>query len=122
MEDFTENTRNFYVVRHRLAGLEKRGSHFEYWVGDFVLKISTDPIQEHTSPENDRITFHSKLEVNLYELLRDSSGRKVETYVALDRDPRFCEYQPIKYGTPYQRSDGREMPIDKLCELVIYLH
>lgn len=124
MEDIDSNTKNFYIARRRLAALEKRNGHFEYWVGGFGLKIFTDKIQEHASPEDDRITLHNKLDVHLYELVRDKdgSGRKVESYVHLEKDPRFSEYEPIKYHKYAGLSDGSNMPIDKLCELVIYLH
>jgi hypothetical protein len=122
MEDFEDNKRNFYVARRALAALEKRGSCFEYWVGDFVIKICTDKIQEHTSPADDRIVHHQILDVTLYELKRDGSGRRVESHVHLERDPRFATHQPIKYHKYSGLSDGREMPINSLCELVIYLH
>jgi hypothetical protein len=126
MEDINSNTKNFYIARRLLSACEKRpGGHFEYWVGGFGLKIFTDKIQEHAvSPENDRITFHDKLDVHLYELVRDpgGSGRKIESYVHLEKDSRFSEYEPIKYHKYAGLSDGSEMPINNLCELVIYLH
>jgi hypothetical protein len=125
MEDINEYTRNLYIIRRRLSDLTKPAgsSCFYYYVGNFIVKIHTDRIQEHANrgPE-DRITFHNILDVHLYEYKRHTDGNKYEEYVDLEKDSRFKSYQPIKYSEWSGYSTGREMPINHLCELVKYLH
>lgn len=127
MEDFNENTKNLYVVRRRLAELVKPpgSSCFHYYIGNFIIKIFTDRIQEHSNrgPE-DRITHHDIVDINLVEIKRfkGGNGATTEEYIDLEHDSRFKNYQPIKYAEWAGYSQGREMPINHLCELVKYLH
>lgn len=124
MEDLNENTRNLYIIKRRLAERKKfhGQDHWEYYVGDFIVKIFANRIQEHIDyGPNDSIVNHNILDVNLYELQRSSSG-KVETYLDLERDSRFATYKPIKYSEYPGYSTGKEMPLVTLLELVKYLH
>jgi hypothetical protein len=126
MEDINENTRNLYIIRRRLAERERRPglNYWDYYIGDFVVKIHPDRIQEHAPiVKGDRITNYAVLDVNLYEMSWDS-GRthKYEQFVNLEQDSRFKNYQPIKYKEYAGLSSGAEMPITHLCELIKYLH
>ncbi len=125
MEDLSKFIKNTYVIRQKLADLQKRpgNNHFEYWVGNkFRVNIYTRDIQDlgHEDKE-DRITFHDKVDVNVYDIYKDSDGFQRADYIYLDKDSRFRSYQPIQY-LPYGLSHGREMPLNNLCELIKYLH
>jgi hypothetical protein len=125
MEDINENTKNLYIVRRRLAERTKRPGvpYFEYFVGNFLVKINPNKIQEHKDfGPVDRITHHNVLQVSLYEEKRYDDNRVYDSYVDLEKDSRFKNYKPIKYHEISGYSDGREMPINHLCELIIYLH
>lgn len=121
MEDINDNTKNLYIIRRRLAERVQRPGvpFFDYFVGNFVIKIRTPAPSSNT---NDRITFHDILEVSLYEEQRASNGRLYDSPISLERDSRFQNYKPIKYHETVGFSDGRKMPINHLCELIIYLH
>lgn len=125
MEDINENTRNLYIIRRRLSERTKRpGMHyFDYYVGNFLVKIDPNRIQEHKDwGPDDRITHHDILDVSLYEFKRHTDGGSYETYIDLEKDSRFKTYQPIKYKEFAGYSTGQEMPINHLCELIKYLH
>lgn len=125
MEDINDYTKSLYIIRRRLAERTKRPGldYFDYFVGDFLVKINSNRIQEHKDfGPNDRITYHDVLNVTLYEAERDSAGRPYEAYIDLERDSRFKNYQSIKYDKIPGYSVGSEMPINHLCELIIYLH
>ena len=125
MEDINENTRNLYIIRRRLSERTKRPgmNYFDYYVGNFLVKIHPDRIQEHKDyGPDDRITHHDILDVSLYEFKRHQDGSSYETYIDLEKDSRFKNYQPIKYKEYAGYSNGQEMPINHLCELIKYLH
>lgn len=122
-----ENAKNFYLARRQLAELKCREheSQFTYYVGNFILRIQTDVTCSHNRPlieENtyvyvdDNILKHTTVEVYPYEVIRG-----VEQYITLDMDPRFKNYEPIRYAGPYDRNVGSKMPINALCELIKYL-
>lgn len=125
MEDIDQYTRNTYVIRRKLAELRKWNgeNHFEYWVGDkFRVYIYTRDIQDlGHDDKDDRILNHAKVDVNVYDIKKDANGIRQATYIYLDKDSRFNKYQPIQYKQ-YGAQDGREMPINNLCELIKYLH
>lgn len=128
MEDINENTKNLYVIKRRLAERRKRPNqnYFDYFVGNFVVKIFPDRIQEHNDyGPDDSIVNHKVLYVHLYEYKRDSFGHLFEQYIDLEKDSRFKNYQPIKYSVFAQYSTGKKMPLMPLmhlCELIKYLH
>lgn len=126
MTDIFDNTKNLYAIKHKLSELKKtNGHHFQYYVGGFLIQIFTDRIQENSSPPDDCITLHQIVDINLSERVR-LSGEDMPSFsydiVDLTRDSRFRDYLPIKYTDPIALSNGREMPIMILCELIKYLH
>jgi hypothetical protein len=125
MEDINQYVRNTYVIRRKLAELRQHPDNncFEYWVGDkYLVKIFTHRIQNQgQDPATDSIVHHAAVDVNVYDLKRDSSGILQANYIYLEKDLRFSNYEPIKYKQ-YGWSDGQEMPIDQFCELIKYLH
>lgn len=127
MEDVNQYVRNTYVIRRKLAELRKVGDEnwFEYWVGDgkkFRVRIYTRDIQDlGCDDKNDCILRHEKVDVNVYDVKRDADGWLTTRYIDLHKDSRFAKYEPIQYKQ-YGWSDGREMPINTLCELIKYLH
>lgn len=125
MEDINQYVRNTYVIRRKLGDLRKafERDHYEYWLGEkYLVRIFTRRIQDVGPPDaEDNILRHSTVDVNVYDLKRDSSGILQANYVYLEKDSRFANYEPIQYKQ-YGWSDGREMPINHLCELIKYLH
>jgi len=100
-------------------------SYYIYCVGGFIVKIYTQRIQEHPSTEcvDECLTKYNIVDVDLYELTRRDDPRFIEhTMVYLDKDFRFKNYTPIKYGKWAGYSTGLEMPLIYLCELIKYLH
>jgi len=127
MEDINENTRNTYIIRRRLAELRKKPgeSNFDYWVDEkFRVLIYTRDIQDlghEDEDKRDSILNHDKVDVSVYDVKIGLNGfLSTASYIYLDRDSRFINYQPIQYR--YGRCDGRQMPINILCELIKYLH
>jgi hypothetical protein len=125
-EDFNDELNNTYVIRRRLAELtrEDNKTSFTYYVGDFMVDIYTTDIHDNKfPPEDDRVTKHSKLEVALWELQRSKlTNKPLYSTVFLEVDSRFKNYQPIKYHEFPGYSDGRNMPLNHLCELIRHLH
>lgn len=125
MEDINDNVKNLYVIRRRLAELIKKPGHscFTYYVGNFIIRIFTHRVREHSTYNSDeRITNYDIVDINLLELKRFNGGGHTEDFINLETDSRFAEYKPIKYSEWSGYSSGREMPLDHLCELVKYLH
>ncbi len=126
MEDLNQYVKNIYIIRRRLAEIRKRpgDSYFEYWVGDkFRVLMYPRDIQDlgHQDDKDLSVIHFDKVDVNIYDAKRGSDGFMHTTYIYLDRDSRFINYEPIKYKQ-YGAHDGREMPINILCELIKYLH
>lgn len=125
MEDINENIKNLYIIRRRLAERTKRPGldHFDYFVGKFLVKINPNRIQEHKDfGPDDRITHHQILNVSLHVIKEKADGTRYHTPIDLERDSRFSNYKPIKYYHLPGYSTGENMPINHLCELIIYLH
>lgn len=126
--DQKENAKNIYVIRHKLNDL-KRGphtNHFEWRIGPFVVKIFPD---EHGDPAaHEYLTQYDTVTVHVYEPRRQADGASQQQYVSLQEDSRFKNYQPIQYNVfesptgSINLSDGQDMPIAHLCELIRYLH
>lgn len=126
MEDINQYVKNTYVIRRKLAELRKlpTENHFEYWVGDkFRVRIHIRDIQDlgHHDDKDASILHYDKVDVDVYDLKRIVNGVKEERYIYLEKDSRFNNYKPIQYKQ-YGVLDGREMPINILCELIKYLH
>lgn len=122
-----ENVKNIYVIKRKLSELKKRAGYndYVYYVGHFILHIYTNSIQDPGSLDpNDCITKYDKVDVSLLE----SSKNNQNVIVGLRDDSRFKNYRPIIYSFfdgangIVNLSDGREMPIINLCELIKYLH
>lgn len=127
MEDINDNVKNIYTIKRRLAALKKREGYndFVYYVGNYVVHIHTNSIQDPASLDpNDTVVKHETVDVSLQE----SCKRFEYRYVSLRDDSRFSSYRPIQYNYfdgPNGRinfSDGKDMPIIHLCELIKYLH
>ena len=120
-----DDLKNIYSIKHALSELkpiihsksvykhELIVNSYRYYCGDFILYIET---RSHTT--NDRITKHEFLKVDLYE---SASPPKLEKYIQIMSDPRFCNYEPIQYEDA-RLIYGNQMPILILCELIKYLH
>ncbi len=124
MEDLNDKVSNTYIIRRRLAELKRapQQSHYEYYTDKFKLVIHTDRVQEHNDNPDDNIVHHAVLDVSVYEIYRKDPSARLWDWVHMYRDSRFMNYEPIKYGERNTRCDGGSMPLDKLCELIKYLH
>jgi hypothetical protein len=122
-----ENIKNIYVIKRKLSELKKRAGYndYIYYVGQFIVHIYTNSIQDPGSLDpNDCITKYDKVDITLLE----SSKNNQNSTINLRDDSRFKSYRPIIYSFfdgpngIVNFSDGREMPIINLCELIKYLH
>lgn len=127
MEDINENTRNLYVVRRKLAELKPHnGTLYRYFVGNFEVQIFPNEIQDIRPHEKlaDNVLKYKTVHITLWEESK-KSGQQI---VRLLDDSRFKNYKPIQYNlhqTPngtLNFSNGDNMPIIHLCELIKYLH
>lgn len=116
-------------IRKTLDELKQtHSSYFEYEIGPFTVLIFTDEVLEHKNITNDNILNYDTVNVNLCEQKRlvsrypDGSAVYVPSPVSLVKDPRFRNYQPIKYTELIAQSNGQNMTIDALCELIKYLY
>lgn len=126
--DKQENSKNIYVIRHKLNDLKKfpGHNHYELQIGPFVVKIFPD---RHGDPaRHEYITQYEKVAVHVYEPWRQPNGKTQHQLLSLREDPRFKNYQPIQYNVfesptgSINLSDGQDMPIPHLCELIRYLY
>lgn len=124
-EDFNDLVNNTYVIRRRLADLTPIDGWYYYFVGDFILKILVESERQYSRSSGKScslVTRDTLDEVDLFEIQRLKNGTKCQSFVSLDRDVRFKNYQPIKYNVLPGYSTGKDMPAQCLCELVRYLH
>jgi hypothetical protein len=120
MEVIENNIKNIYVIKSKLSNLKAFNGCYEYDVGNFLIKINTNKVQEPPSQnKNDRVTFYEKVDVSLFE--KDKAGASGFVYVKVGFDKRFCDYEPIRYEG-YNHYDLNGMPIIQLCELIKYLY
>lgn len=144
MEDIfskEENAKNIYVIKRKLSELRRVPAqvYYEYEVGSFVVRMY---VRNPSEPEyyrpldlsnmNESLTSFDKMDVDLYQKVRDqgSDGQEWTRLegIILQVDPRFKDYEPIRYdvfeheyGT-VNLSNGKQMPLIKVCELIRYLH
>jgi len=124
--DKEEHAKNLYVIKHKLGDLKKvpYGNHFEWQIGHYVVKIFC---AKHGDPSPLFITQCEKVDVHVYEVSR-REGKEQEKLLDLLNEPLFKNYKPIQYNTiqtpngTINLSDGSEIPITYLCELIRYLH
>lgn len=115
---------NIDTIKQELSKLEKNPfGHFIYQVGSFTIQIFTHERDFDNNP-NDCITNYVAVSINLSELHRFKGSFPNYGWVIinLEKDDRFKNYQPIKYGAYPGLSNGRNMPVIVLCELIKYLH
>lgn len=118
--DEKEHERNFYLIKRKLSSLKKNliKHCFYYYVGNFTVHIFTQHVQEEGNKDIDEcLTKYDTVNVNVYEATKN----KTESIIRLEYDDRFKDYKPIQYAYPGY-SNGIDMPINHLCELVRYLH
>lgn len=124
MKDINDNVKFPYVIRRRLGDLRSVDSalRWEYWIDNkFQVCLFGDRIQDpREAAPNSAPTHFQTLDVNVYDIKRDESG-ETKTYINLVTDSRFYNYQPIKYKQ-HGHSDGDDMPLHVVCELIAYLH
>ncbi len=122
--DLEENQKNIYVIKRKLTVLKPiQVGHYEYDVGYFTVKIRTRYGDSYSSLIN-----YPTVDVDVFECVGDKSDINNYKIVSLLSDRRFKDYAPIMYkvfdgpnGT-VNLSDGRDMPILQLCELIRYLY
>ena len=139
MERFEdENPKNLYVIRRKLSTYKMLPDerHWDFRIGHFQLLVSltTDDNWKISNYGNDftkfpdlRIINYEKFNVNLYE--DTNADPSVRIFIYLNRDPRFKNYDQIHYdvihtptGGKINQSDGNNMPLLQLMELIRLLH
>jgi hypothetical protein len=123
-----ENSKNIYVIRHKLSELKKitGRSYYEWRIGPFVVRIF-NRADEHNIPY---ITQCEMVDVEIREASRRDDQEVLDNVISLKEDSRFKNYKPIQYNTwknpddghIINFSDGDNIPISYLCELIRYLH
>lgn len=119
-----EYPKNLYVIRRKLAKLRKPPGYgdWQYEVGNFRLSIL--PAFDEKDTETECLLDFEHVDISLTE--GDKNGNR--KFVTLRDDPRFKSYQPLMYdviNTPngsINMSNGHNMPIPTLLELIKYLH
>lgn len=128
MERFEDDhPKNLYVIRRKLAELRPVANNsyrYMYAVGRYTVHIYLMGIQDTPPDKPGNLMTYDKLSIVLNE--NDKSGKT--SSINLREDPLFKNYEPIQYNvieTPNGRinlSNGDDMPILQLCELIKYLH
>lgn len=119
-----DNPKNIYVIRRKLAALKPVRGHYEYYVGGYTVHIYTYAIQD--VPDDHEINLLDYQTLNV--VLNETTKSGVTSSISLRDDPQFKNYEPIQYNrieTPngiINLSNGENMPITQLCELIRYLH
>lgn len=121
-----EHAKNLYVIKHKLADLKPVpwSGHFEWDIGHYRVKIFG---AKHGDPTPKYLTLCEKVDVHVYEVSR-REGKEQEKLLNLLEESLFKNYKPIQYNvitTPHgtiNRSDGQDIPLTYLCELIRYLH
>jgi hypothetical protein len=119
MEVIDNNVNNLYIIKRRLADLKlQSGGHYEYVVGEFLVKIFAHRVQEQPK-SNIKLAACEKVDVVLQEKKKKQDQYYDHVYVG--SDSRFINYTPIQYEG-YNHYDLNNMPLINLCELIRYLH
>lgn len=118
---------NIYLIKRWLADLKRVNAWapYIYNIGSFQLDIYTYNVGEAHPDMNDSIVKHDIIsEVFLHEISKKDHSKSIR----LTEDHRFTRYTPIMYNIwegpngKVNLSDGRQMPLITLCELVKYLY
>lgn len=125
--DKEENAKNIYVIRHKLADLKE-----DAYYGSNIYSMTIGPYLIVMRPSRSilsgvevvakypNLLGYEKIDVSLYE--KDNHH-----LISLRENPIFKSYKPIQYNTfegpngTINFSDGHDMPILHLCELIKYL-
>lgn len=120
-----DNPKNIYVIRHKLAALKPVRGHWQYPVGNYTVHIYSYAMQDvPNSVEEDNILACKAVNV----VLNVTTKSGITSSISLRDDPLFKSYEPIQYnviespGGKINLSNGDNMPIAHLCELIRYLH
>ena len=125
--DSEQFAKNIYVIRHKLGELKPcagRGDRWEYPVGNFTVVIFAYDIGDVPPEQMDNVLRFDKVDI----VLNEKNKEGAISSVSIRDDARFKNYEPIQYniidspGGRINLSDGRNMPIHHLCELIRYLH
>lgn len=125
--DQEEFAKNIYIIRRKLSELRpcaNRSDRWEYRVNNFNVVIYAYEIGDVPPSQMDSLLRFDKVNVVLNEFNKQGDG----IFVSLRDDSRFKNYEPIQYDiitTPNGRlniSNGDNMPILQLCELIRYLY
>jgi hypothetical protein len=127
--DKEEHAKNIYVIKHKLADLKMPPytNHYEWQIGSYLIKMFPTQDQDHLGEPPQYLTQYEKVDVQVYKVSK-RKGNNQEKIIDLQSDPLFCKYRPIMYNTfegPHgtvNLSNGRDMPMYHLCELIRYLH
>jgi hypothetical protein len=120
------------AIRTQLGTMKKvpGRDHYEWKVGRFTLHIFTSPRSFRT---DESILRYETVDVNVNEFITRAMSSADGTmfltnWISIREDEPFKNYEPIQYNivcTPNGRvnlSDGTDMPIQHLCELIHYLY
>lgn len=120
-----DNPKNIYVIRRKLAALKIVRGHWEYPVGNYTLHIYSYAMQDVPGSVEELNVLNCET-VNVVLNATTKSG--TTSSISLRDDPLFKNYEPIQYnvletpGGKINLSNGDNMPIAHLCELIRYLH
>lgn len=118
---------NVPEIRKKLGTMKKVSGRdfYRLIIGRFELHIFTSPRSFQT---DDNILQHETVDINVNEVHLSPSGNEITDFISIRDDEPFKNYEPIHYNkviTPngyVNLSDGRDMPIAHLCELIRYLY
>ena len=123
--DQDQYAKNIYVIRHKLGELQPINGHrWEYQAGHFSVHMYCYDAGDVPPEQLSNVLSYKTLSVVVNEHTKDG---KVSS-VSLRDDSRFKDYEPIQYnviespGGRINLSNGDNMPITHLCELIRYLH
>lgn len=123
--DQEQFAKNIYVIRHKLGELKLISGHrWEYQVGQYTVNMYPYDIGDIPPADADNILKRETVSV----VLNERSKLGVVSSISLRNDSRFKDYEPIQYnvidspGGRINLSNGDNMPLTHLCELIRYLH
>jgi len=130
-----ENPKNIYVIMRKLSTYRMMPGE-ESWampIGNFELhiKLTQDDfwrVTDRLAKRDLKITDLQNFEIDLFEY-NSKDDLSSRSYIYLNQDSRFKNYQPIQYdvietptGGRLNQSDGKKIPLLHLMELIRLLH
>jgi hypothetical protein len=123
--DQEEYAKNIYIIKRKLSELKAIGGHrWEYAVGNFVVVMYPYEIGDVPPKQMDSPVRHEKLSI----VLNEKAKTGTVSSVSMRDDSRFKNYEPIQYNViespngKINLSNGDNMPLLHVCELIRYLH